>query len=90
MAGPIPPTAAKVVVLDEHGVVEAEAVIETAAAAHGVFLELAQSRRGLAGFDNPRLGACDGIHQRARGRGDAGEVACEVQRHALRGEDAAC
>jgi len=37
-----------VVVLDEDRVVEAEAVIGAAAAAHRVFLEGAQQRRGLA------------------------------------------
>ena len=45
-----------VVVLDQHRVVEAEAVIEAAAAAHGVFFQRAQAGRGLARADDARLG----------------------------------
>ena len=47
----------EMVVLDQHRVVEAEAVIEAAAAAHGVFLQHAQARRRLARADDARLGA---------------------------------
>ncbi len=42
----------EVVVLDQHGVVEAEAVVEAAAAAYGVFLEQAQARRCFARADD--------------------------------------
>ena len=77
------------VVLDEHCVVQAEAVIEAAAAAHGVFLQQAQAGRGLAGTDDARLGAGDCIGQSACLRGDAREAADEVQRHALPRQDAA-
>ena len=46
-----------VVVLDQDGIVEAEAMVDAAAAAHGVFLERAQARRRLARVADARLGA---------------------------------
>ena len=55
-----------VVVLDEHRVVEAEAVIGAAAASHRVFLEGAQQRRGLARVADPGLGVGDLSQQSAR------------------------
>ena len=71
------------VVLDEDGVVEPEAVIEAAAAAHRIFLQGAQARRGLAGAAYARAGAGDRPHI-GRGRGgDAGEVAEEIECGAL-------
>ena len=41
-----------VVVLDQHGIVEAETVIAAAAGPHGVFLQGPQAGRGLAGADD--------------------------------------
>ena len=75
-----------VVVLDQDRVIEAEAVIEAAAAAHGVFLERAQPRRGLARAADARAvagGAADEFMRRGR---DAGQMAEKVERHALGGE----
>ena len=46
-----------VVVLDQDRIIQAEAMIEAAAAAHGVFLERAKAGRGLAGAADPQLGA---------------------------------
>ena len=46
-----------VVVLDQHGVVEPEAMVEPAAAAHRVFLQRAQAGRGLARAADARV-AC--------------------------------
>ena len=40
------------VVLDQDGVIQAEAVVGPAAAAHGVFLQRAQAWRGLSGADD--------------------------------------
>ena len=78
-----------VVVLDQDRVVEAEAVVRAAAGAHGVFLQGAKARRGLARAGDPRLRAGDGVDIAARQRGDAGEMAEEVERHALGGKDRA-
>ena len=57
-----------VVVLDQHRVVEAEAVVEAAAAAHGVFLERAQARRGLAGAADAGLRALVSLRRSRRWR----------------------
>ena len=75
-----------VVVLDQHRVVEPEAVIGAAAEPHRVLFEGAQSRRGLAGADDPRLVAGDRVDQRARRGGDAGHAAEQVERGALGGQ----
>ena len=78
-----------VIVLDQHRVIEAEAVIAAAAGAHRIFLQRAQARRRLARADDLRLvpaTACD----EARGRGgDAAEMAEKIQRDALGRQDAA-
>ena len=52
------------IVLDHGGVIQAETVVETAAAAHGVFLQGPQARKSLAGADDARLGAFDRFDQR--------------------------
>src|SRR5207237_6998447 len=71
------------VVLDQHRIVEAEAVIGAAAKAHRLFFEDAQARRRLAGADDLGLVARDRIDQRAgRGR-DARQSADQVQRGPL-------
>ena len=67
-----------VVVLDQHRVVEAEAVVGAPAQAHRLLFEDAQPRGGLARADDPRLRAGDRIDQRAGRGGDAGEPANEV------------
>ena len=72
-----------VVVLDQDRVIEPEAMVETAAAAHGIFLQRAQARRGLAGAADPHVGA-GGVADIIGGqRRDAGEAADKVQRGAL-------
>ena len=74
-----------VVVLDQDRVVEAEAVIEAAAAAHRVFLQRAQAGRGLAGAADPRARCARSASTNARGRGrDAGQMAEEIQRRRAR------
>ncbi len=77
------------VVLDQHRIVEAEAVIGAAAGADRIFLDRAQARRRLARADDPRLVARDRGDDGGRRAGDAAEAAEEVQRRALGGEDAA-
>src|SRR6185436_1889075 len=79
----------EMVVLDEHRVVEAEAVVAAAAGADGVLLERAKAGGGLAGADDAGVGAGDGVDDAAGGGGDAGEVTEEVQRDALASEDRA-
>ena len=72
-----------VVVLDQDRVIEPKAVIETAAAAHRIFLQRAQARRGLAGAADPHFGA-GGVADIIGGqRRDAGEPADEIQRGTL-------
>ena len=56
-----------VVVLDQDRIIEPEAVIEAAAAAHRVFLQRAQSRRGLARAADARAGCRDAAHEFVRG-----------------------
>ena len=72
-----------VVVLDQHRVVQAEAMIAAAAHAHGVFLQGAQARHGLARAGHARAIRRHGPRDRCGGGGDAAQVAQEVQRHAL-------
>ena len=55
-----------VVVLDQDGVIQTEAVVDPAAAGHGVLLQRAQPRRGLARIRYPRLGPGDGLDVGAR------------------------
>ncbi len=78
-----------VVVLDQHAIVEAEAVVHAAAHADGVFLHGAQSRHGLARAADARLVAAHRLDQRGRAAGDAAEMAEEVQRDPLGGQHAA-
>jgi hypothetical protein len=59
-----------VVVLDQHAVVEPHPVIGGAAGAHGVFLELAEERGGLARIEDDDAAGC-GVHELTRQRGDA-------------------
>ncbi len=78
-----------VVVLDQHGVIQAEPVVRSAADPHRVFLREPQPRHGLAGAAHLRPGAGDGVGDAARAGRDAAEVAEEVQRRPLRRQDAA-
>ena len=78
-----------VVVLDHGPVGEAHPVVEAAAAAHGVLLQRAPAGQRLAGVEHPGAGALEGVHPGGGGGGHAGEVAGEVERGALGGEQAA-
>ena len=69
-----------VVVLDQHRVIEAEAMVGAAAEPHRLLFEHAQAGRGLAGADDLGLVVADRIGQRAgRGR-DARQAAEKVER----------
>ena len=64
-------------------------MIEAAAAAHGIFLERAQARRGLAGAANPHLGA-GGMADIIGGEGsNPGQPADKIQRGTLAGQHGA-
>src|SRR5690606_37677721 len=78
-----------VVVLDEDRVVETEAVVHSAAATHGVLLEVAQAGRGLASVDDLRAGSGDGLDIEAGQRSDAAHPAHQIERGALGGEQSA-
>ncbi len=78
-----------VVLLDEHGVEQADAVILAAAAADGVLLREAQARQCLARIEDARARAGDDLDECARRRCGARERLEEVQRRALAGDDAA-
>ena len=58
-------------------------MIAAAAHAHGVFLQGAQARHGLARAGHARAIRRHGPRDRCGGGGDAAQVAQEVQRHAL-------
>ena len=64
----------------EHGrVIEAEAMVEATAAAHRVFLQQPQPRRGLAGVGQAHARARQLGHEGGGGGGDAGEAHGQVQ-----------
>ena len=73
----------EVIVLDEHGVVQSEAVIGATTAAHGVFLQHPQTGGGFAGANDARGIALHGLHQALGGAGDAGKASQKVERNAF-------
>ena len=77
------------VVLDQHAVAKIEAMVEAAAAGHGVFVEHAQSGHGFARVENAGLGAGNLVHVLAGGGGDAAHALQHVQDHPLAGEQRA-
>ena len=79
----------EVIVFDEDGVREREAVVVAAAAADGVALEEAERRCGFAGVDDAGVGA-GGLFYKLRGEGgDTREALDEVEGDALGLEDGA-
>ena len=78
-----------VVVFDQDRVIEAEAVVEAAAAQDGIFLEGAEAGRRFAGADDAGFGVGDGCDIARCQRGDAGKATEEIQRDALGGEEGA-
>jgi hypothetical protein len=78
-----------VVVLDQHRVIEAEAMVEAAAAAHRVFLQRAQARRGLARADDARSRVRDQPDESIGRGGDARQVSEKIERGALARQDGA-
>ena len=72
-----------VVVLDHHGVIEAEAVIAAAARGDRILLQHAQARRGLAGANDLGEGPGCGIDGRCGCGGDPREMAEQIERRSL-------
>ena len=68
-----------VVVLDQDGVVEPEAVIETPAAPDSIFLERSHARGCFACTDDTHFRAGDGVDKRARSGGYARQMTNEIQ-----------
>ena len=75
------------VVLEQHGVVQAEPVQRAAAAANRVLFQKAHSGGGLAGVANHRRRPGDRLNVTAGERGDAAEPTDEIQHGALDRED---
>ena len=73
-----------VVVLDENGVEEAEAVVDAAAQGDGVFVQRAKTRDGLAGVEDGGAGSGDRVDECAGERGDAAEALEEVEGRCVR------
>ncbi|MCY1305616.1 hypothetical protein D9M70_554320 [compost metagenome] len=74
-----------VVVLDQHRVVEPVAVVGATAETHGIFLECAQPRDGLAGAANLRTRMGDLVGEFRRVGRNTREMHKEVQAHPLGG-----
>ena len=73
----------EVVVLDEHHVEQAQAMVVAAAAGDGVFLKPPPAGRGFARVENLRRRAFDGIDKLRGQGGHAGKPLDKIQRHAL-------
>ena len=84
--GANPSYQAQVVPLDQDAIVQAQAVISPAAHAHRVFLQAAQTGRGLAGVKEFRARSRQLLLQPAGVSGNAAEVLQKIQRHALAGQ----
>lgn len=69
----------EMVVLDQDQVVEAEAVVVSAATTYGVLFELPPPGCGLARVEDPRAGAGHRTYEAGRQRGNAGKALHEVQ-----------
>jgi len=77
------------IVLDEHQVIETDAMIAPAPASHGVFLEAPPAGCGFARVENLRVRVFDGVHELRGERGDAGKPLHKIQRDAFSGENRA-
>gem|GEM_PF-6743388 len=73
----------EMIILDQDLRFEVGAVVHAAAAAHGVLLQRAPSRRGLARVEDLRARAAHGMHIARGERRNAGEVLHEVERDAF-------
>jgi hypothetical protein len=79
----------EVIVLDHDHIVEAAAVVGSAAGADGCFFEPAPARCGFAGVENAGFGAGEGIRAAAGLGGDPAEALEEIESRAFACENAA-
>ena len=79
----------EMVVLGQHAVVEAEAVVGAAAGADGEALEFAESGSGLAGVEDDGACSSHGVDEVTGQGGDAAETLEEIERGAFGGEKGA-
>ena len=77
------------VVFDQDHVVEADAVVLSAAAAHSQLVQRAQTGRGLTRVEDHGARPGHGIDEAPRQRGDARHAAQKVERGPLGGEQGA-
>ena len=75
----------EMVVLDENEIVEADAMIASAPAGDGVFLEAPPAGRGLARVENLGARATNRLDELRGERGDAGEALNKIEGGALGG-----
>ena len=78
------------IILDEEGIIEAEAVVHRTTTAHSVFFKCAQAGCCLARAADLRIGMGDKPHIFRGQRRNARQARHEVQRDTLSGEDGAC
>ena len=77
-----------VVVLNQHGIEEPDAMIGRASHCHGVFFERAQRWRRLSGVEHGDASA-GRVHERTGARRDAGETLQKIERGALPHQESA-
>src|SRR5262249_28119856 len=73
----------QVIILDEHGVKKAEAMVDAAAAANGIFLQGSPSRRRLPSVHDHGAGSGDRRHKSPRESCDPAQVLEKVKRGPL-------
>src|SRR4051812_39538840 len=78
------------IVLDQYAVRQIEAVIESAAAHHAIFIEDAKARDSFARIENADSGSGNGIHELARERRDSAQPLQYIQDDALTREQHPC
>src|SRR5262245_2838526 len=78
-----------VIVLHQHGVIEAETVVDAASGPDGIFLQRTESRRRLARTGDARARAFDRLDVGCGQGGYAAQPSEEVERGSLGGEDRA-
>ena len=80
----------QVVVLDEHQVEQAHAMVVSAAARDRVFFKSPPAGRRFTRVENLRRRVLDGVHELRRERRNAGQPLDKIQRHALGAQNRVC
>jgi len=71
------------IVLDQHAIIQAKAVVPAATHANGIFFEQPQAGQGLSRVQHFGLQTLDLLDVRCRQRGDPRQMLQQVQRHPL-------